>query len=159
MFQVSRIQNRRNLRFFNLASPTCPGIATKLTLNENQGYVLIRAWESHPFWQLVGLGELKCQKNKDNKRNFRTPLYLRNFQNCSEFSEIVQKIITQPPPGFCLLFCKKHLLKGESNLDQDLIKRKACIKKKYDQIQLALIEKIITSLERGDFSDFHDTNG
>ena len=51
------------------------------------------------------------------------------------------------------------MIKDESNLDQDLINRKACIKKKYDQIQLALIEKIITSLERGDCSDFHDTNG
>ena len=36
--------------------------------SEKWGYVLIRAWESHPFWQLVGLGELKCQKNKGNKK-------------------------------------------------------------------------------------------
>ena len=50
------------------------------------------------------------------------------------------------------------MIKHESNLDQDLIKKKACIKKKYDQIQLVLIKKINTSLERGDCSDFHDTN-
>ena len=56
-----------------------------------------------------------------------------------------------------VLFTFLHI-KDESNLDQDLNNRKACIKKKYDQIQLVLIKNINTSLERGDCSDFHDTN-
>ena len=77
--------------------------------------------------QKVKLASLFCGKNDETC----WPSYLGG---CTSPTTGYVNLFTKKRPKiwFCLPFLWKHMIKDESNLDQDLINRKASIKNKFD---------------------------